>query len=130
MNNSINTSEIMSDIKRTAKNIPDFENVPYSEKIGSTVYENPDDAISEMRSCCYVHSHRQLNGTTVKVFLKKAIRRAVRFYVEPIVDEQNDFNASTESAITSLRNTQKKLIKRIEELETENNRLIRDLYGE
>jgi len=130
MNNSINTSEIMSDIKRTAKNIPDFENIPYSERIGSTVPENPDDAISEMRSCCYVRSHRQLNGKAVKVFLKKAIRRAVRFYVEPIVDEQNDFNASTESAITSLRNTQKKLIKRIEKLEAENNRLIRDLYGE
>ena len=56
MNNSINTTEIMSDIKRTAKNIPDFENIPYKKNAGSVIYENPDKAISEMRSYSYVHS--------------------------------------------------------------------------
>lgn len=130
MNNSINTSEIMSGIKGTAKNIPDFENVPYSAKAGSAVPENPDEAISELRSYSYIHPYRQIAGKTFKVFLKKVVRKAVKFYVEPIVDEQNDFNASAEATITSLRNTQKKLIRRIEKLEAENNRLIKDLYGE
>ena len=58
------------------------------------------------------------------------IRKIVKFYVEPIVEEQNNFNASSEATITSLRNTQKKLIKRIEKLENENKRLMKDLYGE
>lgn len=130
MNNSINTAEIMSGIKLSAKDIPDFEEVPYTRNTGSAVPENPDDAISEMRSYSCIHSYRQIHGKKIKVFLKKAVRKIVRFYVEPIVDEQNDFNASAEATITSLRNTQKKLIKRIEKLEAENKRLIEDLYGE
>lgn len=130
MNNSINTTEIMSNIKRTAKNIPDFENIPYKKNAGSVIHENPDKAISEMRSYSYVHSYRPLNDTKIKVFLKKVVRKIVKFYVEPIVEEQNNFNASSEATITSLRNTQKKLIKRIEKLENENKRLMKDLYGE
>lgn len=130
MNNSINTTEIMSGIKRAAKDIPDFESVPYTWNAGSAVPENPDDAISEMRSYSCVHPYKQINGKKIKVFLKKTVRKITRFYVEPIVDEQNDFNASSEAAISSLRNTQKKLIKRIEKLESENKRLIKDLYGE
>ncbi len=130
MNNSINTTEIMSDIKRYAKDIPDFESIPYSKNAGSIIYSNPDDAISEMRSYSYVHSYRPLNDKKIKVFLKKVVRKIVKFYVEPIVEEQNNFNASAEATITSLRNTQKKLIKRIENLEKENKRLIKELYGE
>lgn len=130
MNDSVNTAKIMTDIKRTAKNITDFENVPYTRNAGSEIPENPDKAISEMRSYSYIHSYRQFNGKAFKVFLKKAVRKMIKFYIEPIVDEQNDFNASAEVTITSLRNTQKKLIKRIEKLESENNRLIKDLYGE
>lgn len=130
MNDSINTAEIMSVIKKTAKDIPDFENVPYSSGAGAEVPENPDNAISEMRSCSYVRLYRPLDGNKVKVLLKKIVRRMVKFYVEPVVDGQNDFNASAEATITSLRNTQKKLIKRIEKLEAENDRLIKDLYGE
>lgn len=130
MNNSINITEIMSGIKLAAKDIPDFEDVPYTWNAGSAVPENPDDAISEMRSYCYIHSYRQIHGKKIKVFLKKAVRKIIKFYTEPIVDEQNDFNASAEAAVTSLRNTQKKLIKRIEKLEAENKRLIKDLYGE
>ena len=130
MNNYINTAEIMSDIKRTAKDIPDFENIPYKKNAGSVIYENPDKAISEMRSYSYIHSYRQFNDKKVKVFLKKVVRKIIKFYVEPIVEEQNNFNASSEATITSLRNTQKKLIKRIEKLENENKRLMKDLYGE
>lgn len=130
MENSINTAEIMSDIKRTSKDIPDFENIPYKKNAGSVIYENPDKAISEMRSYSYIHSYRQINDKKVKVLLKKVVRKIVKFYVEPIVEEQNNFNASSEATITSLRNTQKKLIKRIEKLENENKRLMKDLYGE
>ncbi len=144
MNNSINITAIMADIKKIAKNIPDFENVRYSEKAGAVVPENPDEAISEMRAYSYVRSYRQLTGKKCEVFLKKVVRKMIKFYVEPIVDGQNDFNASAETTITSLRNVQKKLIRRIEKMETENsrlvkriekleeenNRLIKDLYGE
>lgn len=132
MDNSINTEKIMSRIRLEIKekNIPDFEDVPYRKNIGSEVPENPDDAINEMRSCSYVHSYRQLAGKPLKVFLKKTVRKIIKFYTEPVIDEQNDFNSATETALTSMRNTQKKLIERIEKLEEENRRLIKDLYGE
>ncbi|MCM1314675.1 MAG: hypothetical protein NC040_02105 [Muribaculaceae bacterium] len=132
MNKSVNTEEIMSQLKRDIKekNIPDFEDIPYKKYSGSEVPENPDNAIKSVRAYSYVHPYRQFSGNTLKVFLKKSVRKIIKFYIEPIVNEQNNFNSSTETALTSMRNTQKKLIRRIEKLEKENKRLMQDLYGE
>lgn len=41
-----------------------------------------------------VAAYRVLSGNPVKVFFQKVIRKLVYFFVEPIVLEQNGFNAS------------------------------------
>lgn len=41
-----------------------------------------------------VQAYRVLNGSRIAVFFKKVIRKMVYFFVEPIVLEQNGFNAS------------------------------------
>lgn len=120
MNNSVNTEEIMANIKR---DIPDFEDIPYRKQTGAVIPENPDKAIENVRACSYVHPYRNFTGNKLKVFLKKSVRKMIKFYIEPIINEQNNFNASAETALSSMRNTQKKLIRRIEILEEENKRL-------
>lgn len=132
MDNYISTDEIMSRIKREIKekNIPDFENVAYRKHIGAEIPANPDKAIENVRAYSYVRTYRQFTGNKLKVLVKKSLRKMIKFYIEPLINEQNNFNSSTETALTSMRNTQKKLIKRIEILEKENKRLMHDLYGE
>lgn len=41
-----------------------------------------------------IPAYRVLSGNPVKVFFQKVIRKLVYFFVEPIVLEQNGFNAS------------------------------------
>lgn len=132
MDNYVSTDEIMSRIKREImeKNIPDFKDVAYWKQTGAEIPTNPDKAIENVRSYSYVHPYRQFTGNKLKVFLKKSVRKITKFYIEPLINEQNDFNASAETALTSMRNTQKELIRRIEILEKENKRLMQDLYGE
>ena len=120
MNNSVNTEKIMSQLKRDIKEkITDFEDIPYKKPSGAEILANPDKAIDNVRAYSYVHPYRQFTGSKLKIFLKKSVRKMIKFYIEPLVNEQNNFNASTESALTSMRNTQKKLIRRIEKLEQE-----------
>ena len=121
----------MSRIRRDLnEKIPDFEDIPYKKLSGTEIPVNPDKAIRNVRAYSYVHPYRLFTGNKLTVFIKKSVRKMIDFYIVPLIDEQNNFNASTESALTSMRNTQKKLIKRIEKLEQENKRLIQDLYGE
>ncbi|MDE6034397.1 MAG: hypothetical protein K2G36_00600 [Ruminococcus sp.] len=131
MNNSINTEKIMSRIRRELNGkIPDFEDIPYKKPSGTEIPANPDKAIRNAGAYSYVHPYRLFTGNKFKILIKKSIRKVLDFYIVPLTEEQNNFNASTVSALTSMRNTQKKLIERIEKLEQENKRLIQDLYGE
>ncbi|MDE6848401.1 MAG: hypothetical protein K2O29_06100 [Ruminococcus sp.] len=136
MDNSINTEKIMSEIrleikkKNISTDILSFEDIPYKKPDGVLFSENPDKAVDHLRSHSYVQPYHQIFGNPVTVFLKKSVRKIIKFHTEPIVSEQNNFNASTVTAVASLRNTQKQLIKRIEKLEKENTELKRKLYGE
>ncbi len=136
MDNSINTEKIMSEIrleikkKNISADIPDFEDIPYKKPAGVSFSGNPDKALDFLRSRSYVKPYHEICGNPVNVFIKKSVRKIIKFYTEPVISEQNDFNASAVTAIDSLRNTQKQLIKRIEQLEKENAMLRIKLYGE
>lgn len=136
MDKSIDTEKIMSEIrlkikkKNISADIPSFENIPYKNPDGVSFSENPDKAVDHLRSRSYVQPYHRICGNPVTVFIKKSVRKIIKFHTEPIVSEQNNFNASAVTAVASLRNTQKQLIKRIEKLEKENAELKRKLYGE
>ena len=135
MKNNIDTEKIMSEImleikkKNINSDIPNFEDIPYKKPVGVSFSENPDKAVDFLRSRSYIKPYHEICGNSVNVFIKKFIRKIIKFHTEPIVSEQNDFNASAVTAIDSLRNTQKKLIKRIEQLEKENALLRKEIYG-
>ncbi len=136
MDNSINTEKIMSEIRLEIKNknisadIPCFEDIPYKNPDGVPFSKNLDKAVEHLRSRSYIQPYHRICGNPVNVFLKKSVRKIIKFHTEPIVSEQNNFNASVVNTVTLLRNTQKQLIKRIEKLEKENNELKIKLYGE
>jgi hypothetical protein len=156
MDNNINIEEIMSQIKREIKeknltaDMLSFEDVPYEKPTdmssGSSL-EDCDSALTYMNTHYYIQPYKELQGNPLKVFFKKVIRKLIKFYVEPVVFDQNDFNANTTKALNSLRSAvntgsessdmndrlqvlelaQKELTKRIDSLERENAALREEL---
>lgn len=155
-NNNINIEEIMAQIKREIKeknlssDMLSFEDVPYKKPVqisrsGNASLSDADETLAFMNAHYYVQPYKPITGNPIKVFIKKVIRKLTKFYVEPVVFEQNEFNANTVSVLNTLRNTaenqsscetdslaekletlklaQRELLIRIETLEKENSLL-------
>lgn len=153
---NINIEEIMAQIKREIQEkglTPDmlsFEDVPYSKPVqvtreGGASLADADDALAHMNAHYYVQPYKPIAGNPVKVFIKKVIRKLTKFYVEPVVFEQNEFNANTVSVLNTFRGAidgqshqdrseltgrietlelaQKELLRRLDKLERENSEL-------
>jgi len=111
---NINIEEIMAQIKGEIKEkglTPDmlsFEDVPYSKPVqvtreGGSSLADADDALAHMNAHYYVQPYKPIAGNPLKVFIKKVIRKLTKFYVEPVVFEQNEFNANTVSVLNTFR---------------------------
>ena len=147
-NEKINIEDIMAEIKQKIKDqgltadMLSFEDVPYKKTAqGSSL----PDALDYITSHYYIQPYKELKGNPVKVFIKKVIRKMVKFYVEPVVFEQNDFNANAVTVMKSLTDSKssdlsgrvetlelanKELLIRLDKLERENNELRSRLSGE
>lgn len=127
-NGSINIEEIMAEIKRSIKeqgltaDMLSFEDVPYRKTAqGGTARE----ALDYITFHYYIQPYKELKGNPVKVFFKKVIRKLVKFYVEPAVMEQNDFNANAVTVMKSLSEQKTEDYgSRIETLELANKELL------
>ena len=141
MDNSINIEQIMADIKNEIREkglTPDmlsFEDIPYKKTAQGG---SPAEALDYVTAHYYVQPNKEFKGNRLKTFFKRAVRRIMRFYVEPIVMEQNDFNANTAtiikaisedkskdmcSRVDTLEIVNKELMKRLDRLERENQEL-------
>ena len=140
--NNINIEEIMADIKREIKekgltgDMLSFEDVPYKKtpQAGGSVKE----ALDFLNSNYNVQPYKELKGNPLKVVFKKIIRKLMKFYIEPTVNDQNNVNSSIVSVLNGLADNspekalnkaetielaQKELLMRIEKLEKENEEL-------
>ena len=131
MDNSINIEQIMADIKKEIKekgltaDMLSFEDVPYKKTAQGG---SPAEAVDYVSSHYYVQPYQEFTGNPVKVFFKKALRKVMRFYVDPIVMEQNDFNANTAIAIKAISEDKSKdMCNRVETLEIVNKELLKRL---
>lgn len=134
---SINVEEIMQDIRTqiaqrgykkselrfadvtvgAMDNMEDIDEYFELQNFGLTV--------DKMNSRRTVQCWRMLRGNRLAVLVKKVIRKLTKFYIEPIVKEQNQFNFYTTSAMAQLYDKIEKeqaieleqMQKRIEELE-------------
>jgi O-antigen chain-terminating methyltransferase len=50
-----------------------------------------------------IYSHRKYIGSMI-VFAKKAIRKIIKFLIEPIIEEQNEFNRTITASVNALYN--------------------------
>ena len=147
-NGNINIEEIMAEIKRGIKeqgitaDMLSFEDVPFKKTAQGG---SASEALDYITSHYYIQPYKELKGNPVKVFIKKVIRKLVKFYVEPVVFEQNDFNANAVTVMKSLSEgqaadlsgkvetlelAQKELLIRLDKLERENKELRAKLSGE
>ena len=140
--NNINIEEIMADIKREIKekgltgDMLSFEDVPYKKtpQAGGSVRE----ALDFLNSNYNVQPYKELKGNPLKVVFKKIIRKLMKFYIEPTVNDQNNVNSSIVTVLNGLADNspekalnkaetielaQKELLIRIEKLEKENEEL-------
>lgn len=149
-NNNINIEEIMADIRKKIKDenltadMLSFEDVPYKKpvQVRAGTLEAADESLRYLNTRYYIQPYKQLQGNPVKVFIKKVLRKMIKFYIEPVVFEQNDFNANTVVVLNTLRENaaspdmselrerldmlqleNKKLALRVEKLERENEQL-------
>ena len=147
-NGKINIEEIMAEIKQNIKDqgltadMLSFEDVPFKKTAHGG---SASEALDYITSHYYIQPYKELKGNPVKVFIKKVIRKMVKFYVEPVVFEQNDFNANAVTVMKSLSDSKsadlsgrvetlelanKELLMRLDKLERENNELRSRLSGE
>ena len=137
-NNNINIEEIMADIRKKIKDenltadMLSFEDVPYKKpvQVKAGTLEAADESLRYLNTRYYIQPYKQLQGNPVKVFIKKVLRKMIKFYIEPVVFEQNDFNANTVVVLNTLSERldmlqleNKKLALRVEKLERENEQL-------
>ncbi len=135
-NKTINIEEIMHGIRQEIKEkglSPDmlsFEDVPY-QKPGDAVSGCSLDSEEVRNAMVYLNGHynvqpyKPLGGNALFVFIKKVIRKLVKFYIEPIVNDQNNFNANTVRVLNAVQQSctagqgedTKELLRRLEVLE-------------
>lgn len=116
-NNTLCIETIMQEIRREIreKNLSSdmlsFDDVPYkkADEVNSTnsdAENNTALSLSYINSHCNIQPYKELEGNAVKVFFKKVIRKLTKFYVEPIVFEQNGFNSHTVRILNELKGQQ------------------------
>lgn len=127
-NDKINIEEIMAEIKQSIKDqgltadMLSFEDVPYRKNAQSG---SASEALDYISTHYYIQPYKELKGNPVKVFIKKVLRKLVKFYVEPVVFEQNDFNANAVTVMKSLTESgSADLGGRVETLELANKELL------
>ncbi len=105
----LDVAEILERIKREVREqyLEEQREVPLSRAA----------ALEDVRATSWVNPHQPIGwphlpkGLTpkVKAFLQKAVRRLLRWYINPIVEEQNRFNAAVERALDALAQENRQL---------------------
>ena len=136
---TINTEEIMKQIRAEIKekgldsSMLSFEEIPFAQEV-SHADKNFHPA-SLQQSAEYlsirnqIEAYKPIEGNFLVVFIKKVIRKLVKFYIMPIMTEQNALNLHTANAVQQMNNYIQDrqesdkidisaLVSRIDELET------------
>ena len=140
---SLNIEDIMSEIRADIRekgltgDMLSFADIPCDANPRNRAEQFDPDQLQQNVS--YVSDHfkltpdKPLSGNGIARFFKKAVRKMIRFYAEPIADDQSALNANTAQAIQQLElyiqdaqaHSTASLAKRIEalELQQRNNRM-------
>ncbi len=115
----INTEEIMSEIRAEIKkkgytdkilsfdDIGEFTDAQGGYNSQTFSFDELTFQVNQMNAQYNVAEYRIYPnvgvGNKVKALIKKLLRKPIRFYINPIVNDQNEFNASVVRAANQLR---------------------------
>lgn len=66
-------------------------------------WKNKNNSKYAVRSHMPITSHRKVIGK-VLIFSKKIVRKCLKWYIDPVVEQQNEFNASVTASINAVYN--------------------------
>lgn len=135
----INVEKIMEEIRKEIKekgyvdDLPDFSDTSYifsPSHRGIFDKDEFQEAVQYLNESWNIQAYRQLVGNglvgKIKVLIRKIIRKCIKFYIEPIVEDQDKFNAKVTTSfnilalcVTQMQEENEKLKKQIEQLEKE-----------
>lgn len=129
-NKNVNIEEIMQNIRKEIKekglssDMLSFEDVPYQKPdaaVNGAGSEEVKNSLVYLNGHYNVQPYKPLGGNPLFVFIKKVLRKLMKFYIEPIVNDQNNFNANVVRVLNAQQNTPApdtdELMKRLEVLE-------------
>lgn len=112
MSENINVDEIVSQIRAEIKekgleaSMLSFEDVPFEREAGHA--ENHFELSSLVQSAEYMNArnqiepYKEIKGNPISRFIKKVIRKLVKFYIMPIMTEQNALNYHCANAVNQV----------------------------
>ena len=98
MEKEFSIEEVLDDIRREIKekgltaDMLSFSDVVRDDEVCLSE-EEAESCLSNLSRSSVIPESRRLEGNPLIVFIKRVIRRLTRFYIRPIVDAQNEFNA-------------------------------------
>lgn len=120
-------SEINEEITRRQYtcDLPSFEDVPIERSEEAIPVEAfSSDILEENLTCMHIgeeiKAFRPLPDAGIKLFVKRILRKLMKFYIEPITRDITDYNRANVLAVAQLRNhavEQQSAAKKIAELE-------------
>ena len=85
------------------------------------------DAVAEVEALRAVSTHWPLTWRTprerIEVFMQRLIRRALRWYIAPIVEQQNAYNNAVAQALQLLLQSHEQLAAEVQELKMKNSKI-------
>ncbi len=112
MSENINVDEIVNQIRSEIKekglesSMLSFEDVPFDKEVSHS--ESHFELSSLVQSADYmsarnqIEPYKEISGNPISVFIKKIIRKLVKFYIMPIMTEQNALNYHCANAVNQV----------------------------
>ena len=135
---TVNIEEIMEEIRADIQKrkldgtLVPFEEVPQSDVLVNLDVDSDDYDEAKIKKYLDLLNKGYMvildrpfsqGSSKAGVFVKKAVRRLTRFYINPVVRDQNSFNAAATNALHQMNNRLHQQQKEIHELRKEVNAL-------
>ncbi len=111
---TINTEEIMNQIRAEIKakgldsSMLSFEEIPFAPEVSRADSQFQPESLRQSAEYLSIRNqiepYKPIEGNFLVVFIKKVIRKLVKFYIMPIMTEQNALNLHTANAVQQMQN--------------------------
>lgn len=128
---NINIEDIMCQIRASIKEKGIIDEEIDFNQVSSEEEMLPEYLIMVNNSCNVnsyknINSHRKVIGKII-VFIKKAIRKSFSWYINPIVEQQNEFNAFSTRVLNSMNAKFNKIEERMKAIDENSTHQIKEI---